>query len=62
MEEYGNTGLKSAILTTKELPEELDIEPVFRATTRIRRVQRQAGETARDEPITSSENFRKLKF
>ena len=55
LEEYKNTGSKSAILTAKELSEELDLEPIFRATTRIRRVKRQAGETACDEPITSPE-------
>ncbi|KAG5899695.1 hypothetical protein JTB14_030092 [Gonioctena quinquepunctata] len=49
LEDYRNTGFKSAILTAKELTEELEIEPVFRATTRIRYVKRQAGEIARDE-------------
>jgi len=37
------------------LAEVLDIEPMFRVTTRIRRVKRQAVETACDEPITSPE-------
>ena len=55
LEEYRNTGLKSAILTAKELAEELEIESVFRATTRVQCVERQAGETARDEPTTSPE-------
>ena len=31
LEEYKNTGYKSAILTAKELAEELDVEPMFRA-------------------------------
>ena len=53
---------KSTILTAKELAEELDIEPIFRATTRIRRVKRQAGETACDEPITSPEKKLRLHF
>ncbi|CAB3224851.1 unnamed protein product [Arctia plantaginis] len=57
LEEYRNTGFKSAILTAKELAEELEIEPVFKATTRIRYVKRQAGETARDEPIASPEKI-----
>ena len=52
LEEYKNTGYKSAILTAKELAEKLDIEPMFRASTRIRCVKHQAGETACDEPIT----------
>ena len=55
LEEYKNTGYKSAILTIKELAEELDIEPMFRATTRIQHVKRQAGETACDEPASSPE-------
>ncbi|XP_052754162.1 LOW QUALITY PROTEIN: 52 kDa repressor of the inhibitor of the protein kinase-like [Galleria mellonella] len=62
LEEYRNTGFKSAILTAKELAEELEIEPVFRATTRIRRVKRQAGETAQDEPITSPEKKIEVEF
>ncbi|XP_026482823.1 uncharacterized protein LOC113391064 [Ctenocephalides felis] len=40
VEDYRNTGFKSAILTAKELAEELEIE-------------RQAGEIARDDAITS---------
>ncbi|XP_026475844.1 uncharacterized protein LOC113381071 [Ctenocephalides felis] len=55
LEDYRNTGFKSAILTAKELAEELEIEPEFRATTRICRIKRQAGEIARDDPITSPE-------
>ena len=35
LEKYRNTGFKSAILIVKEFAEELEIEPVFRATTRI---------------------------
>lgn len=35
LEDYRNTGFKSAILIAKELAEELEIETVFRATTRI---------------------------
>ena len=35
LEEYRNTGFKNAILTVTELAEGLEIEPVFRATTRI---------------------------
>lgn len=62
LEEYRNTGFKSAILTAKELAEELEIEPVFRATTRIRRVKRQAGEIAQDEPITSPEKKFEVEF
>ena len=49
------TGYKSTILIAKELVEEVDIEPMFRATTRSRRVKRQAGETACDEPASSPE-------
>lgn len=45
------------------MAEELDIEPVFRTTTRIRRVRRQARETARDVPmITSHYNKFVVKF
>ncbi|CAB3233161.1 unnamed protein product [Arctia plantaginis] len=62
LEEYRNTGFKSAILTAKELAEELEIEPVFKATTRIRYVKRQAGETARDEPIASPEKIIEIEF
>ncbi|KAJ8963600.1 hypothetical protein NQ314_005499 [Rhamnusium bicolor] len=62
LEEYRKTGFKSAILTSKELAEELEIEPVFKATTRIRCVKRQAGETARDEPITSPEKKFEVEF
>lgn len=62
MEEYRNIGFKSAILTAKELAEELEIEPVFRATKRIRFVKRQAGETARDEPITNPEKKFEVEF
>ncbi|KAJ8960709.1 hypothetical protein NQ314_006020 [Rhamnusium bicolor] len=62
LEEYRETGFKSAILTAKELAEELEIEPVFKATTRIRCVKRHAGETARDEPITSPEKKFEVEF
>ncbi|KAL4710148.1 hypothetical protein ACJJTC_006445 [Scirpophaga incertulas] len=55
MEDYRNTGFKSAILTAKELAAELQIEPVFQARRRIRHVKRQVGEIARDDPITSLE-------
>ena len=41
----------------KELAEELEIGPVFRATTRIWYVKRKAGETARDKPVTSLEKL-----
>ena len=41
LEEYRNTGLKSAILTAKEVTEELEIKPVFRAITRVQCVKRQ---------------------
>lgn len=51
LKEYRNTGFKSAISTAKELAEELEVEPVFRATKRTRFVKRQADETTRDEPI-----------
>ena len=53
---------KSVILTTKEFTEQLDIEPMFRATTRIRRVRRQAGETACGEPVTSPEKKIEVAF
>lgn len=36
LKDYRNTGFKDDILTEKELAEELEIEPVFRAITRIR--------------------------
>ena len=62
MEEHQNTGYKRVILTAIELAENLDIEPKFRATTRIQRVMRQAGETACDEPITSPEKNLRLNF
>jgi len=56
------TGYKSTILIAKELVEEVDIEPMFRATTRSRRVKRQAGETACNEPTTSPERKKELNF
>ncbi|CAD0206693.1 unnamed protein product [Chrysodeixis includens] len=62
LEEYRNTGFKSAISTAKELAEELEVEPVFKATKRIRFVKRQADETARDEPIVSPEKKFEVEF
>lgn len=47
LEDYRKTGLKSAILTAKELAEKLKIEPIFK-TTRFRCVKRQVGEIALD--------------
>ncbi|XP_026464928.1 uncharacterized protein LOC113367543 [Ctenocephalides felis] len=49
LEDYRNTGFKSAILTANELAEELEIE-------------RQAGEIARDDPITSPEKKFEVEF
>ncbi|XP_050552386.1 52 kDa repressor of the inhibitor of the protein kinase-like [Spodoptera frugiperda] len=62
LKEYRNTGFKSAISTAKELAEELEVEPVFKATKRIRFVKRQADETARDEPIVSPEKKFEVEF
>jgi len=62
LEEYKNTGYKSATLPAKALAEELDIEPMFKATTRIWRVKRKVGETACDEPITSPEKKFEVEF
>ncbi|XP_065664604.1 zinc finger MYM-type protein 1-like [Hydra vulgaris] len=59
LEEYRNTEFKRAILMTKELAEALEIEPVFKVTSRVRCIRRQAGETVRDEPITSSKKKKK---
>ena len=44
------------------MTEELDIGPMFTATTRIRRVKRQDGETACDEPITFPEKKIEVEF
>ncbi|XP_025832224.1 zinc finger MYM-type protein 1-like isoform X2 [Agrilus planipennis] len=62
LEDYRNTGFKSAILTAKELTAELEIEPVFQARRRIRHVKRQVGEIARDDPITSPEKKFEVEF
>lgn len=48
MEESRQMGYKSVILSAKAWAVELEIEPVFEPTTRIRRVKREAGETAPD--------------
>ena len=56
--------IKSVILTSNELAEKLDIEPKFRATTRIRRIMRQAGETACDFQLSFGDyiNFSQWKI
>ena len=47
MEEYRNTGFKTANLTARELAEELEVEPMFRTIKIIQIVKREADETGR---------------
>ena len=58
---YKNIDFQSAILSAKELAEELQ-ETEFRPIKRIRFVERQADETARDEPIVSPKKKFEVEF
>ena len=49
LEDYRKNGFHQAIITAKDLAEELQIEPVFKSLKRIRRAKRQFDEIVQDE-------------
>ena len=55
LENYRKTGFQQAIIEAKELADQLQIEPVFKPSKRIRRVKRNFNKLAKDEPIISAE-------
>lgn len=61
-EEYRKTGFKKAYCTASDLAKELQVNPEFKPAKRLRRIKRQAGEIATDEPIESPEKKIEVEF
>lgn len=62
LENYRKTGFKQAIVTATELAAEINVEPIFKPQTRLRRVKRQPGEEAIDEPINDAKKLFEVQF
>nr|XP_032522976.1 uncharacterized protein LOC116774368 [Danaus plexippus plexippus] len=61
-EEYRKPGFKKAYCTASDLAKELQVNPEFKPAKRLRRIKRQAGEIATDEPIESPEKRFEVEF
>lgn len=59
---YRTDGLTQAIIDAKELAIELEVEPEFKATKRIRKIKRKFDELANDEPIISPQKKFEVEF
>ncbi|XP_051165632.1 52 kDa repressor of the inhibitor of the protein kinase-like [Leptopilina boulardi] len=62
LEDYRKEGFKKAIVTARELADELEIEPIFKEIKRVRRVKRIFDEKNKDEPITCPEKKLEVEF
>ncbi|XP_046601381.1 uncharacterized protein LOC124295433 [Neodiprion lecontei] len=61
-EEYRKTGFKKALCTASDLAKALQTKPEFAPAKRLRRIRRQDGEMATDEPIESPEKKFEVEF